>query len=199
MLTDEFRDAVRKVRGLLIPPPKVRVPVLIILTGLPGSGKTTLAVKLAASLPAIVVESDFVRKKLFPKPKYSGQEDRFIHAVARALMRYYLRTGHFVIADATNLAEWHRRILGRLAQSTSVPSIVVQTTAPEEVIAARLRYRATHRKKNDFSSADWRIYKSMSTRAEPIRGPNMRVDTTRDLDRSVKRIVSAAKRASDQG
>jgi predicted kinase len=198
MPSDEFQDAMRKIRAILSLPPKIEEPVLVILSGLPGSGKTTFAVKLGEALPAIVIESDFVRKTLFPKPTYSGQEDRLIHAVARALMRHYLRTGHSVIADATNIAEWQRQILRRLAQLSRVPGIVVQTCAPEEVIAARLHHRSVHKKRSDFSEADWRVYQSMSGRAEPIRGPHLRVDTTQNLDRSVKRIGRAVERARRQ-
>lgn len=129
-----------------------------------------------------------IRKVLFPKPTYSAEENRFVHAVARSLMRYYLRLGRSVIADATNLAEWHRQMLRRLAQLNQAHYIVVQTSAPEQVVATRLRRRSARKTKIDFSDADWRVYQTLAASVEPIRGPYIRVDTARDLDSDVKRI-----------
>lgn len=194
MTSVEFSDSVRRVRSLLTPPRKVPDPILVILSGLPGSGKTTLAARLGKVLDAVVVESDLVRKVIFPKPTYSAEENRFVHAVARALMRYYLRTGHSVIADATNLAEWHRQMLRRLANLARAQAIVVQTSAPEEVIAARLHRRSARKVKNDFSDADWQVYQMLAKSVQPIRGHYIRVDTTRDLDKSIRRIDTAVRK-----
>lgn len=191
MPSDDMALAIRRIRTLLTPPPKVEEPVLVILSGLPGSGKTTFAAKLSPVMPALVVETDYIRKMLYSEPTYSGQENRFVHLVSRSLMRYYLRSGRSVIADATNLAEWHRQMLRRLAESCRVASIVVQTIAPEHVIAARLQNRSSHGRRDDFSDADWRVYQMLSAQVESIRGPHQRVDTTRDLDKSVKRILRA--------
>lgn len=199
MSPKDFQDAVRSVRILLTLPPKVDNPVLIILSGLPGSGKTTFASKVALALPAIVVESDMVRHALFPERKYSNEENRVVHAVAHALMRYYLRLGRNTVADATNLARWHRQMLLRLAQNLNVPAIVVQTRAPEGVIAERLGWRSSHKPENDFSDADWRVYQKLAASAQAVQEPHLRIDTTKDLEAGVKRTLSAVKRARLEG
>ncbi len=170
--------------------------MLIILSGLPGTGKSTLAQSLADALPALVIQSDFVRKTLFPRPTNSSAESRFIHAVARANMRYFLKTGHSVISDATNLIEYHRQILLHLAKSVGVPALVIQTKAPMHVITSRLNKRFTERAEYDLSDADWQVYVLLSKTVEPIGVPHLRVDTSRDLEQAVQRIVRAARRAT---
>ena len=49
---------------LTIPPPALGQPVLVVLCGLPGTGKTTLARRLADALPAVIIESDRVRQPI---------------------------------------------------------------------------------------------------------------------------------------
>ena len=58
--------------------------MLIALAGLPGTGKSTLAVRLAADLGAAVLSKDAARAALFPPPvlDYSaGQDDVCMTAV----------------------------------------------------------------------------------------------------------------------
>ena len=44
-------------------------PLLVMLVGPPGTGKSRLARRLGAALDAQVVESDRVRKQLFAEPR----------------------------------------------------------------------------------------------------------------------------------
>jgi predicted kinase len=53
---------------LTMPTPAPGQPVLVMLCGLPGTGKSTLARRLQHRLPAVVVESDRVRQRLFARP-----------------------------------------------------------------------------------------------------------------------------------
>ena len=61
-------------------------PVLIMLCGLPATGKSYLARCLVEQMPFVIVETDFVRKTLFPSPTYSAQEINLVHDVCHALM-----------------------------------------------------------------------------------------------------------------
>ena len=48
--------------------------VFVVLSGLPGTGKSHFAKHLSLELPFAIIETDFIRKILFPKPTYSGKE-----------------------------------------------------------------------------------------------------------------------------
>jgi hypothetical protein len=78
-------------------------PVLIMLCGLPATGKSYLARRLVEQMPFVIVETDFVRQTLFAPPTYSAQESGQVHRVCHALMEKLLQCGARVVFDATNL------------------------------------------------------------------------------------------------
>jgi hypothetical protein len=133
-------------------------PVLILVTGLPGTGKSFVTRKIAERLPAVIVESDQVRRILFPHPTYAGQESVWVHRVAHAAMERLLKASYRVIYDATNLVEWHREKIYWMAHRTGAKLVIVQTVAPEEIVRARLEKRLRDREAGDLSDANWTIY-----------------------------------------
>lgn len=104
------------------------------LCGLPGTGKSTLARELGRRLPAVVVESDRIRQKLFAPPSYSPEESRRVHRVCHILMGWYARHYYHVIYDATNLYEHHRAAVYRLAERSGARLAVVQVAAGDQVV-----------------------------------------------------------------
>lgn len=167
-------------------------PVLILVTGLPGTGKSFLARKIVERLPAVIVESDHIRKILFQKPTYSGEESSLVHRVAHTAMERLLKAGYRVIYDATNLVEWHRKPIYWMAHRTGAKLLIVQTVAPEELVRARLDNRLRHRQVDDLSDANWSIYLRLTKRVDAITRPHLVVDTQGDLDRAIRKIVRAA-------
>jgi len=54
-------------------PEPLAEPTFIVVSGLPGTGKTYFCNKLAERLPFVILESDVLRKALFSSPSYSSQ------------------------------------------------------------------------------------------------------------------------------
>ncbi len=167
-------------------------PALVLVSGLPGTGKSFLAHQIAERLPAAIVESDRVRKILFPHPSYSGEESAWVHRVAHAAIERLLKAGYRVIYDATNLVEWHRERIYWIAHRTGARLVIVQTVAPEEVIRARLENRRQHRAPDDLSDADWSVFLQLRRRVDAITRPHIVVDTRGDLEKDLRKIVRAA-------
>lgn len=165
-------------------------PVLIMLSGLPGTGKSYLARRLVEILPFVIIESDWVRKTLFPQCQYTGEESYWVHRTCHGLMTKLLRKGVRVIYDATNLHERHRELVYRLADREGVKLIVVKTVASEEVASERMHRRheqgGDH---HDISDADWKVYKRMARRTEPIGRSYVVVDTSKDLEPAITKIL----------
>ncbi len=165
-------------------------PVLVMLTGLPGTGKSNVARQLAEVLPFAIVESDQVRKILFPQCEYTGEESRWVHRTCHALMDKLLMRGVRVIYDATNLHERHRELVYRLADGRGVKLIVVKVVSPEAVASQRLRDRQGDVKDDDdVSDADVKVYRRMSRSVDPIRRNHVVVDTSRDLRPAITKLL----------
>lgn len=169
-----------------LPEPVVK-PSLIVITGLPGTGKTYFAKKLADKIPVVVIGSDILRKTLFPKPNYSQQESALLFQTIHRLIDYLLKNGISLILDATNLTEQSREPLYNIADRLGTKLILVWIEAPPEVVRKRLEMRQTGTAGS--SDADWEVYEQMRPTAEKILRNHYMVDTSRDINPILKKIA----------
>ena len=190
-IASDVRELKKALGGL--PEPVVK-PALVIVSGLPGTGKSYFSRKLAERLPSVVIESDALRKQLFPIPTYSADESHRLFAACHRLIEDFLSSGISVILDATNLVEHHREPLYRIAQRLQAKLILVQVEAPREMVRQRLQNRAEGVNPEDNSDAGWNIYQRMKTRVERISRNYFAVDTSRDITPVIDKIVREAKR-----
>ena len=97
--------------------------VLIILSGLPGTGKTTIARELAMAVLAVHVRIDSIEQAM----RQAGWEVRGEgYAVGRALAADNLRLGHVVIADSVNPWPLTRAAWRSAAEEIDAPSLDVE-------------------------------------------------------------------------
>jgi predicted kinase len=169
-----------------LPPPRSR-PALILVAGLPGTGKSEFSRELRLRTGAIILESDSVRRLLFERPSYSWWESRRLFAALHAAVERLLGAGISCIFDATNLAEAYRRPLYEIAEERGAKLIVVEVTAPEEVARARLSERAGARE--DVSDADVAVYERMRPKWEPVGREHFVVDTSKRIDEAADAVV----------
>jgi len=193
-LAFDLSQAIARVEDELLPADMetTAYPVLILMSGLPGSGKSYLSERIVQQLPAVIVESDRVRKVLFPHPTYEAEESATVHRACHELTGRLLRKGVRVILDATNLVEFQREWLYSLAERSGARLLVVHTVAPEEVIRQRLERRKTNG--DSTSDADWQVYLRMSKREQGIDRTHLCIDTSQDISQAVHKIVKAASR-----
>jgi predicted kinase len=182
-------DVKRLAKGLGPLPGCTPTPALIVLVGLPGTGKSFFSARLAQRMEAAILESDALRKALFSSPSYSWEESAYLFSVIHKLIEQLLRQGMSVILDATNLAESAREHLYEIAERCKARLILVRTTAPPGLVHARLDGRgATHASRSD---ADWSVYQKMAHGVERIRRPHFTVDTSRDIEPVINRVVES--------
>lgn len=189
----------RAAQALALRPIPTPHPRLVLMVGLPGTGKSTLARRLAALLPASIVESDRVRRVLFKWPRHTLHESRRVHQVCRVLIERLLRQGSSVIFDATNLMEAHRALIYQIADRLQIPLVILLVTAPPEVVRQRLEGRVHQRDPEDASEATWPVYERMRRSMEPIGRPYLEVDTSRDLEPLLPELVRAILQGAPQG
>lgn len=169
-------------------------PALIVVSGLPGSGKSYFSRRLAERLPLPIIESDAMRQTLSPKPTYSASESERLFRACHELISDLLRKGVSVIFDATNLIENHREQLYRIAERADAKLVLVRVEAPPEVVQQRMERRRNGDDPNDKSDADWQVYRKMTATAEKIRRNHFAVDTSKDIAPAIEKIVREVKR-----
>jgi predicted kinase len=147
------------------------------MVGTPGSGKSYLARTLSVAFGAELIQTDAVRKELFPDPHYTPGEAAAVYGTCHRRIAAALGRGQCVIFDGTNLRERRRRTLYQLAERTHARAIVVVAYASDEVIRARLQHRAEGRDPEDQSDADLAVYLRMRQSVQPVPRPHIMVNT----------------------
>jgi predicted kinase len=168
-------------------PEPVAEPFLIMVSGLPGTGKSYFCRHLAQRLPALILESDGLRKALFPSPSYSAAESRRLFRACHSLMERLLGRGIPLVFDATNLSEYNREYLYHIAERLGAKLVLVRVEAPPELVRERLRDRVLNPEGN--SDADWAVYQRMKPQSQRIRRRHYAVDTSRDITPVIDKIV----------
>lgn len=149
--------------------------MLIIMTGLPGTGKTTVSRALAREIGAAVLSTDKIRVERPGRPRFSRSakggvyERLFDRAGAR------LRDGENVILDATFYLERLRRAGAAVGRRAGVPAFIVEVVAPVPVVRRRMERRL--RAARGPRPAPFKVHAIIRASYETVRGRHFVVDT----------------------
>jgi predicted kinase len=162
-------------------------PGIVMLVGLPGAGKSTMAAALSQRIAdARVLNKDTVRGALFEPCDYSAAERSIAFSAMLDAARYHLGRGRVVILDGLAFP--------RLGEEEAVDGVVADTDAfvativcdvPIDVAVARADADAvagTHRAANRDGAAVRRVAAEMR---EPS-GAYLTVDATRPIDEAAE-------------
>ncbi len=192
--TQVVSDAQRLSESLGQLPDPVVKPAFIVVSGLPGTGKSYFGSKLAERLPFIILESDALRKTLFSSPTYSSPESSQLFQAIHHLIEALLRRGIPLILDATNLSEQYRERLYNIADRLNVKLILVRVEAPPDVVYERLKARSEGMNSKSASDADWTVFQKMQSTVQKIRRNHYAADTSRDITPVLDKIVREVNR-----
>lgn len=166
-------------------------PALILLSGLPGAGKTTFALALARVLDFEHLESDAVRARLFRVPRHSPWESARVFAEVERLAASALAAGRTALIDATNLTPRDRRRFYQLATHSGRPLLAIRLTAPIDELARRLAEPRV-----GASTAGIDVMRLMLPRVHPFPARSLIIDTRYPLDPSLRLLARILKESS---
>jgi len=190
-LADDVSVLRQSLTGL---PEPVANPALIFVSGLPGTGKSHFCRRLAERIDLVILESDSLRKRLFPAPSYTKEESTQLFRACHGLVEELLRRGINVVLDATNLEEHNRERLYHIADQSGARLVIVRMEAPPEVVRQRLEHRSRREDRSDHSDADWGVYSRMKPTVEKIGRNHFAVDSSKDTAPVIDKIARLVNR-----
>lgn len=131
---------------------KPNKPLLFLLYGSPGSGKTYFARQLAEVLQCAHVQSDRIRSELFERPTHSADENGIVNHLSEYMAEEFLGSGVSVILDANADRLANRQRLRNLARSRKAQPVLIWLQTDFESAWARLQRRDRRKMDDKFSS-----------------------------------------------
>lgn len=147
--------------------------MIIIVFGLPGSGKSYFAARLAKMINAEYVSSDKVRKEIFKERTYSDQEKRVVYEKMVELMKEAVKVNRNLVLDATFHKKKTRKLFTDEMQDKA-DTLFIEVRADEKIIRERVE------KKRTYSEADFEIYKQIKQQFEPLTRPHLILQSTNE-------------------
>jgi aminoglycoside phosphotransferase family enzyme/predicted kinase len=125
-------------------------PVLVLMHGLSGSGKSYVAERLVEALGAVRVRSDVERKRMAafapsePEEEglYASSMTQKTYARLAQLASTCVANGFPAIVDATFLLAEHRKMFLDEAVRAKVPAVIVEVTASNQTMTERIARRS---------------------------------------------------------
>jgi adenylylsulfate kinase len=156
--------------------------MLILMAGLPGSGKSTLSRALAAQLSGTVIDKDRIRAALFDPGdiEYSTEQDEFCMRVMLKVAGYILRKDppRRVFLDGRTFSRRYQldRATG-YAEAIGQPWRILECVCSDETARKRLEDDRAHVAAN----RDFNLYLQVKARFEEITLPKTVIDTDQPL------------------
>ncbi len=152
---------------------------LMMMVGLPGTGKSSIVENLSKIVPCTVISTDNVRLQMRNQPTYTAAEMMLVYEVCYSIIEVRLKRGQRVIFDASNYLAARREHLAKIGRRCGAPVAICSVQASQDTIRDRLRERIYgKRRETDLSDADWSVYKWMVEAQEPVVGEHIILDTT---------------------
>lgn len=113
--------------------------MIVLVGGLPGTGKTFFALRLSDKLHATYINSDRTRKEMDAQGRYAFEDKLNVYEEMAQRTAEELRRGKGVIVDGTFYCRQMREIFFTLAKLMHLKLAFIEIVADEKVVRKRLR------------------------------------------------------------
>jgi predicted kinase len=157
---------------------------IIMVMGLPGSGKSYFAERLAKDLDATYLSSDRIRKDRSPENNYDVEAKRMVYQLLATRAEEAIKSSRKVVVDATFHLKEFRDIFTSLVEKLGCANYWVLVDADEALIKERV---GRPRKE---SEADFKVYQLLKGEYEAPHQPHLKLTST---DENLEEMLEKAK------
>ncbi len=147
--------------------------MIIIVMGLPGSGKSYFAEHLARAIDAYYVNSDRVRKRMNSPRTYSTKEKLTVYNEMIKQMQLAVQQKKDIVLDGTFYRHSIRKMFMQKARRAG-GIVFIEVRATESLIQERLQ------QKREDSEADSKVYHIIKAQWEPLAESHLILQSTNE-------------------
>jgi len=167
--------------------------MIILLAGLPGTGKSTLAHALAPHLNAAILSKDEIRHAVFAPQdiEYSTKQDDFVMQLMLKAATWFLNKNpaRVVFLDGRTFSRRYQidEVI-KTANHLKQPWRILECSCPEELTRTRIESQASD---HPASNRTFDLYREVQAHFEPITLPKTTIDTSQPLEQCVTQALAA--------
>jgi adenylylsulfate kinase len=167
--------------------------MIVIMAGLPGTGKSTLARELARLLPGAVLDKDVVRAALFAPAyvEYSLAQDDFCQEILLETAAYLIARNASVpvlLDGRTFSRRYQRERVIDFCSRLGAPWALLECICEERTALERLA-QAVAQGTHPAANRTPELYRQIRDAWQPIDGPKLVIDTDASLDSCAERAL----------
>ena len=166
-------------------------PTILVITGLPGTGKSTLADSIARVVGAPAFSVDWILGAIAPSGVMDGVERRVVRGLYErllgSLLTRQLMLGQSAVLDciATDdtIEDW-----SALAHQYNARLVMVECVCSDETVH-RSRIEGRTRNIPGWHEIDWNHVEFMKNELQPLHVPHLVVDAIESADTNVRTVL----------
>ena len=176
--------------------------MVVILAGLPGTGKSTIARALAQRLPGVVLDKDIIRAALFTpaQVEYSRVQDDFCQDIMLQTAAYLLgrNSSSYVLLDGRTFSRrYQREQVLQFCSQLATGWAILECVCSEQTALARLEKAAADRT-HPATNRTPELYHQIRKAWEPIADPKLVIDTDASLDACAEQATQYLVKRNEQ-
>lgn len=151
-------------------------PVLYLMLGYPGAGKTTVALEIHKITGATHLWADHIRRERFNPPTYTHEENLQLYSHLNELAAELLAAGNSVIFDTNFNFYKDREHLRKIAETHNARCILVWVTTPKNIARQRAIKDAHQQTTRILGNMPLKDFERMSSNLQPPREDELHVE-----------------------